>query len=296
MKRQRLKCYTVIDRQVQKMRITVLTEDKAPSDNRLFYEHGLSLYCESRGYRFLFDMGQSDVFIKNAALLGIDLQSVDFAVISHAHDDHGGGLTHFLDLNTKAVIYASRHITGEFYMQRFCRKEYAGLSPDIFKKHQQRFVFLDHSAEVVPGFEVLTNLNRYFAVPAFCRLMKEKKDGRMESDLLLHEIILAVKEEDGVKVLTGCSHHGVNNILANAIKEYGRISAFVGGFHMAGTKYAGTGLRLYAESPGKIKKTCLQLGGIPDVYTGHCTGERAFGILQKCCNAQYLTVGQTFML
>ena len=75
-------------------------------------EHGLSLYIEANGKRILFDMGQSDLFAKNAERLGIDLSEVDVAVISHGHYDHGGGLGCFLSLNSKAPIYLSRHAFG----------------------------------------------------------------------------------------------------------------------------------------------------------------------------------------
>ena len=67
-------------------------------------EHGLSLFIETEEHKILFDMGQSDAFIKNALSLGIDIAKVDIAVISHGHYDHGGGLRYFLELNRSAPI------------------------------------------------------------------------------------------------------------------------------------------------------------------------------------------------
>jgi len=73
------------------MKITALLENT--SDCGLPVEHGLSLFVEmENGYRFLFDMGQTDLFAQNAEALGIDLNTADFAVLSHGHYDHGGGL------------------------------------------------------------------------------------------------------------------------------------------------------------------------------------------------------------
>lgn len=76
------------------MKITALTENTSCSP---FFgcEHGLSLYIVTNEYRILFDMGQTALFAENAEKLGVDLSCVDFAVLSHGHYDHGGGLKRF---------------------------------------------------------------------------------------------------------------------------------------------------------------------------------------------------------
>ena len=82
-------------------------------------EHGVSLYIETgNGLKVLFDTGQSDLFARNAARLGIDLREVDLAVISHGHYDHGGGLNEFLRINTKAPVYIRESALGEHYSIR----------------------------------------------------------------------------------------------------------------------------------------------------------------------------------
>ncbi|MBQ2720991.1 MAG: MBL fold metallo-hydrolase, partial [Clostridia bacterium] len=89
------------------MTVTTLVENTAINDN-FCSEHGLSLYIEVKGLRILFDMGQTELFAENAEKLGIDLENVDIAVISHGHYDHGGGLKKFLEINKKAPVYISR--------------------------------------------------------------------------------------------------------------------------------------------------------------------------------------------
>jgi 7,8-dihydropterin-6-yl-methyl-4-(beta-D-ribofuranosyl)aminobenzene 5'-phosphate synthase len=59
-------------------------------------------------HKILLDTGASDVFIRNAELLGIDLSDVDYVFISHGHSDHAGGLRYFLEHNQKAKAAIKR--------------------------------------------------------------------------------------------------------------------------------------------------------------------------------------------
>ncbi len=71
-------------------KITVLCDDRLSPP--LFSEHGFSILIEREGEVFLFDTGTSDVFIRNANILGKDLSKVENIIISHGHYDHTGGL------------------------------------------------------------------------------------------------------------------------------------------------------------------------------------------------------------
>ena len=90
-------------------KITTLVEN-AVYGRSLQAEHGLSLLIESEGYKILFDTGQSDLFIRNAALLDIDIAEVDFLILSHGHSDHTGGLRHFLAINKKASVICKQEV------------------------------------------------------------------------------------------------------------------------------------------------------------------------------------------
>ena len=56
------------------MRIFTLMEDTACASD-FVCEHGLSFFMETNGRKLLFDMGQTDLFLKNADALGIDLSA-----------------------------------------------------------------------------------------------------------------------------------------------------------------------------------------------------------------------------
>ncbi|MEL7568332.1 MAG: MBL fold metallo-hydrolase [Dehalobacterium sp.] len=69
---------------------------------RLQAEHGWSVLVDTINGSVLFDLGQSDLFKKNAAVLECDLEKVSKVVLSHGHYDHTGGLDSFLSLNPGA--------------------------------------------------------------------------------------------------------------------------------------------------------------------------------------------------
>ena len=71
------------------MKLVTLMENTTCRED-LCCEHGLSLYLETGDHKILFDAGQSGAFAENAEKLGVNLQNVDFAVLSHGHYDHGG--------------------------------------------------------------------------------------------------------------------------------------------------------------------------------------------------------------
>ncbi|MEA3316645.1 MAG: MBL fold metallo-hydrolase, partial [Bacteroidota bacterium] len=56
------------------MELTVLSENVAGGN--YFAEHGLSYFIEYDNQKILFDTGHSDVFLKNAKLLNININEV----------------------------------------------------------------------------------------------------------------------------------------------------------------------------------------------------------------------------
>ena len=84
------------------MEITFLVENNSRIDRYLLAEPALSIFIETEGKKILFDCGYSDVFIKNALKLSVNLENITDIVISHGHDDHTGGLK-FLNLKNKNI-------------------------------------------------------------------------------------------------------------------------------------------------------------------------------------------------
>src|SRR6266853_214293 len=63
----------------------------------------------------LFDTGDNpDILARNAKAKGVDLSNLDFAVLSHRHGDHMGGLDHLLAVNPSVKIYAPKENFGVY--------------------------------------------------------------------------------------------------------------------------------------------------------------------------------------
>lgn len=74
--------------------IRVLLENRlaAHADPALTAKAGLSLLLEDETSKVLFDTGPDGSFLKNAQRMGIKLDNLTAAVLSHGHYDHCGGV------------------------------------------------------------------------------------------------------------------------------------------------------------------------------------------------------------
>lgn len=251
------------------MRITALVENTTRRPD-IDAEHGLSLYIETAEKRILFDMGQTDLFLRNAQALGIDLSRVDAAVISHGHYDHGGGLTHFLQANDHAPVYISRHAFGE---HRNAIGKDIGLSPAL--SNNRRLIFVDGTCEIGAGLTLYNCNERERTHPSHSSGMTA--DGVAED--FRHEQYLLI-EEGGKRVLvSGCSHKGVLNVAAWFTPD-----VLVGGFHLSSLP-CGEELTAVAEALAAYNTAYI---------TCHCTGTEQYewmrGILPRLT---YLATGET---
>ena len=88
------------------MKLVVLADNNTYIDQYYLAEPALSIYIENGEKKYLFDTGYSDVYLKNAAKLGIELESLDAVIISHGHNDHTGGLAFYPKLQKKPLLVA----------------------------------------------------------------------------------------------------------------------------------------------------------------------------------------------
>ena len=265
------------------MKVTVLVENTRLEDRSdLQAEHGLSLHIERQGQQILFDTGASDAFHRNAERLGVDLAAVDLAVISHHHYDHGGGLAQFLETNSRAKVYLRSHdATGSYFRALGgLLNRPIGLDRTLFQTCADRFEFVDQPTEIAPDLFILTDIGKPYPQPKGNRYLFVEKEGGRSLDSFDHELVMVLREEDGLVVFTGCSHRGILNMVDAVTKQFEGIpiKAVFGGFHLVSIPI----LNLMAGSKAEVEEIGREMlrSPIARTYTGHCTGAKAYTVLK----------------
>ncbi len=257
------------------MNIQVLCEDTVL--HPYHSEHGLSLYIQTESHRILFDVGQSDAFAKNAAMLGIDTAEVDIVVLSHGHYDHGNGLTLFLKKNEHAKIYLHEKAFGDYYHDG----RYIGLNKQLLA-FRDRMVFVSHDTVIDDELTILTAPD---TTPPKTALTERIGDHDIP-DRFLHELYLEVSDASKKAFFTGCAHKGVLSI-ANRAYERGA-THLVGGFHLNED-----------TDDAQVHSIAEALDRLPLIYyTGHCTSSKAYQQLESvlCKKIRRLQNGMSFVI
>ena len=238
------------------MKVVTLMENTACCED-LCAEHGLSLYLETENHKILFDAGQSAAFADNAAKLGVDLKAVDFAVLSHGHYDHGGGLGKFLEINKIAPVYVSSHAFEPHYN---AAGKYLGVEPAL--QSDPRIRYVAEETALSDGIR----LHRLDAMPADTAGLTVEENGERKPDDFRHEQYLMIEEAGKRILVSGCSHKGILQIM-----EAFRPDILIGGFHF---------MKIAEEET--LRKAAAKLLEYDTVYyTGHCTGQKQYDYLKN---------------
>jgi 7,8-dihydropterin-6-yl-methyl-4-(beta-D-ribofuranosyl)aminobenzene 5'-phosphate synthase len=262
-------------------RITVLY-DAFGKDARLTKDWGYAALVEINGKRILFDTGDDPAILaKNVKAKAVDLTKLDFVVLSHRHGDHVGGFSYLLSVNPQVKIYAPKDgfggIFGSDLPSQFYRKDeslpaemryYNGAPPETMRFGSvfpgANIQLIDKTTEVAPGITLIAAVSD---VPG----TKELK-----------ELSLAINTPDGIVLVVGCSHPGIETIVAEAAKINPHIHFIAGGFH------------LVAAQDAAIEKVAASLHDtykVDYIAPGHCTGEPTFAVMQRMFGDRYLYAG-----
>lgn len=258
------------------MIVRVLTENTANQPG-FKTEHGLSFYIETAASRILFDMGHGAIFAENAKQCGVDLSAVDFAVISHGHHDHGGGVEIFFQENMKAPVYVNRHIFEPHYHDD---GRNIGLDPALASN--PRFVFVDDYQKIDEGIELFSCNNRKRKYDLFVDHLNVMEGGVLIPDDFRHEQYLMLQERGKKILISGCCHKGILNVM-NWMKP----DVLIGGFHFFHMGLDGSDRQKLEEAAELLNEYHTEY------YTCHCTGVEQYEFLKKRMGErlQYLSAG-----
>ena len=239
-------------------RVTIIS-DAFGKESPLQRSWGYAALIEYGGKRILFDTGgQTKAFTSNVKALSIDLKALDFAVLSHRHGDHTAGVAYLLEVNPKVKTGSfGTPASGPVLMS--VKRQVDGVPVDLvyFGKAppdqlsvdspwpEANITLVDKPVEVLPGFFLFKTVS--------------DQKGTME----LNEVSMAVRTPKGLVVVVGCSHPGIEKILAEAAKIDPKIYTVVGGLHLV-DKTDEQVVELVGNFQSKWK--------MERVAAGHCTG------------------------
>jgi len=262
-------------------KVTILY-DAFGESNELTKDWGFSALVEHNGKRILVDTGNDAAkFQHNVKALGVDLTKLDFVVISHRHTDHTTGLKYVLSVNPNVTVYVPANLADGFggapVPKAFFRPEeslpskmryFGGTEPEhltLGKLYDTgNFVLVNQLTEVSPGIFLV-------------RTVSQKK-GTLE----LPELTLAIKTPNGLLLVDGCSHAGIEAILEAASAVEPRTEIVFGGLHLVTTP---------VDEIDSLVESLKTKWKVQRIAPGHCTGEPAFARLKKAYGENYLYAG-----
>jgi 7,8-dihydropterin-6-yl-methyl-4-(beta-D-ribofuranosyl)aminobenzene 5'-phosphate synthase len=270
------------------MRVVVLIDNNPDPDGKYLTEHGVSVYFEADGLKWLFDVGASPAFAINAKKLGIDIRKVDYLILSHAHRDHTGGLDYFLLKNKKARIVMAPLKSGELFIS-YRKNIYHNITLDhsVIRNHSDRFDFAISDQQLSSNVILIRYIPVIVPLPkANCLLFQSDEFGERPDDFN-HEIALTVRTPKGIVVFSGCSHHGLLNILRAATQSTKdeKVVAIIGGTHLLDSDNY-IQFETTEEITGMAESISIRYPEVK-ILTGHCTGVGAQQIFRESLNDRF---------
>lgn len=242
------------------MKLRILCDNNTYIDQYYLGEPAFSCYIEEGDARVLLDAGYSDVYLRNAEKMGIDLSALTHVVLSHGHNDHTGGLTPFIE---GKVAPAAKLIAHEdCFVGKYYGEEYIGAPYDV-----EQILYLADCQLTAAPVALTENLwylgeipRKLDFEPRTC-IGKRERMGEWEDDDLLDDTALAYRTENGLFIITGCAHSGICNIIEHAktVCSDERIIGVLGGFHLF-------------EDDDRAAATAEYFArhNIPNLYPCHC--------------------------
>ena len=255
------------------MKLTVLTENTA--GGKFLAEHGLSYLIEIDDQKILFDAGHSDVFLKNAKKLGIDIPNeVEKIVLSHGHWDHGNGLQYLED--------ETLFVHPSAFIRRFRKRDFSPVGLSVSKQTLARKFTIRETTSPEKVTDHLIFLGEIPRKNNFEAQTTPFADDFQNDDFVPDDSALAAIVNDELVVITGCSHSGICNIVEHAktVTGISRVKGVLGGFHLK-----------FNNEQTRRTIDFLKAQKVEAVFPSHCTELPALAALYQAFGIQQLKTG-----
>jgi 7,8-dihydropterin-6-yl-methyl-4-(beta-D-ribofuranosyl)aminobenzene 5'-phosphate synthase len=248
------------------LNIVVLVENSVHTGG-LRAEHGLSWLLETGPHRVLFDTGQTDIFLENAASLNTPLSGLDAIALSHGHYDHTGGLASACRVSPGVPVFLHPDaLQPKFTANADGSSRFIGMpeaSRRALAENPGRIVLTSGCRELVPGLFVTGVIPRETGFEDVGGRFFLDPNLRLPDSLADDQAVFAPTRE-GTVVVLGCAHAGIINTLRHIQRLTGdaRFRAILGGLH------------LINASEARLDATIRALAtmDISLLMPAHCTG------------------------
>lgn len=243
------------------MKLKVLVDNNTYIDQYYCGEPAVSYYIEDEGTSLLLDVGYSNLFMKNSEALGINLENISAIVISHGHDDHTKGLKYYFEENNRHNISIIAHPDAFKEKSMNNLKICSPILEDELKEKCNLVLSKD-------PIKVSKNITFLGEIPQTIDFENRKAIGNQIvdktslTDYVLDDTALVYKSENGIYIITGCSHSGICNIIeyAKKVSNDTRVLGIIGGLHLF-------------EINEQVTKTIdyIKENNLKELYPCHCT-------------------------
>jgi len=254
------------------MKISVLAENYQGAFTPA--EHGLSYLIEFDGKRILFDAGQSDMFLKNAETMKVNMANIDIVILSHGHFDHGNGLS-FLS-GGSLICHPG------CFVKRFRQRDHTYIGLKNSGDELSRIFNLNTSAE---PFKITDKIIFPGEIPRLTDFESQSTSFIFEDgtpDFVMDDSALILIMAEGLFIVTGCGHAGIVNTLEHAkkITGLGNIYGVMGGFHLK-----------EIDIQTKMTIKYLKENNVRHILPSHCTELPALSVFYENFGIRQIKTG-----
>lgn len=230
--------------EVEMITITIVF-DNYPFKKGLKTAWGFSAFVTYKDQNVLFDTGASgSMLLENMSKMNINPVEVQNVVLSHSHNDHIAGMQSLLLTGADPKIY---------------------LPPSFYSSLKNQYSKQAEVIEVVPGQLIAERIYTLGEIPGSPP-----------------EQALVIDTPQGLVVITGCAHPGVEKMVLAAKRQFHeQIYLVMGGFHLGGA------------SSTEVKQIIKEFKriGVVHVAPCHCTGDQAINQFKEAFGDDFISVG-----
>jgi 7,8-dihydropterin-6-yl-methyl-4-(beta-D-ribofuranosyl)aminobenzene 5'-phosphate synthase len=259
-----------------RLKIAVLSNND--TNCGLSAEWGLSIYVEYNGKKILIDSGLGKLFLENAKKMNIDLSKIDYAILTHGHFDHSNGFENLVG----KTLYTHKDAFKPKYSLRNGAYEFAGIK---FEQKNMNCIFNENFVEISKGVFLSGGIPRPHGTPKHHFYFKENQG--YVPDNILDEQLIIFEVNDGIVVVSGCTHFGVQNMTDFIKTKFPnkKVKALFAGLHL---------FSLSKREQEKVVDYLVKENLYEKIYALHCTGEYAAKLLEQKGIGKHTFVGEIF--